>query len=165
MHQAEAELKIKMCKADATTVTEGEEQLSPLGLSEYVSAMLDAILKHTKHLSSATSIDKISPSIRAFAELMQFKHKMPYEADSVLEQVWLKGQVPRMELLRITGKSDKTAKKIADYLMENQLLCTQSPSKFAPYSIHIPLQFVPFLINGLLNNADEMSLFRQLNKD
>lgn len=163
LQQADAHINNALKKADATTVLEGSEQLSALGLSEYVEAVIDAFLQHTALLCNATSSATMIQNINAFVDAMQFKNKMPYEANAVLEQVWLKGTLPRMELLRITGKSDKTAKKIADFLLNDQLLVATNLNKFSPYSMGFPLRYVPFLFSGLLNQHDELMLFKLIN--
>jgi len=87
------------------------------------------------------------------------------EAYYVLEAVWLKGQITRGDVMRLTGLPDKTAKALAQTLLAAGFLATDAGSRAAPYRAAYPQAAVPVLFPGLYPVPREQELLAALRGD
>jgi hypothetical protein len=76
--------------------------------------------------------------------------------------VFLKGEIAKKEVERITGKSDKTAKALAESLLKLELLSVDRDNHLAPYKVSYPISASPVLFPSLYPTVKEMDMIAVL---
>lgn len=139
---------------------DGRGNLSEKQLVAFCRFFLGVALDQLTYMTQVLALDKMLARLRRLTDLLVIKRQWRPEAYYVLEAVFLKGQVARGEVMRLTGLSDKTAKALAQTLLGAGLLATEPGNRFAPYRAAYPIEFAPVLFPGLYpagKEADMMS--------
>ena len=119
---------------------------------------LGVALDQLGYMTQVLAVDGILDRLRGLVDLLVLKRKWRPEAYYVLEAVFLKGQVARGEVMRLTGLSDKTAKGLAQTLLGAGLLATEAGNRFALYRAAYPIAFAPALFPGLYPAGKEVDM-------
>lgn len=126
---------------------DGRGNLSEKALRTFCVFFLETALDQLHYMTQVLATDALLGRIGTLAELLTARHRLPREARYVLEEVFLRGQVPRRELPRLVGKSENTARALADALIAQGLLTTAH--RLAPYRAAYPVGLSPVLFPGL----------------
>jgi Fic family protein len=141
---------------------DGRGNLSNRELINFCRFFLSTAIDQIEYMTNILDIDNMLGRIHSFVDLMITKGKLKDESRYILEAVFLKGTVPKKDIERLTGKSDKTAKSIADKLVEIGLLKTDASNRFAPYEVNYPITFSAILISGLYPKNKETDIIREI---
>ena len=160
----ENEYKAALAKADSRRFNDydGRGNLSNRELKDFCKFFLTTAIDQIDYMSSILDTDNMLKRIQNFVDLMVSRGKLKKESKYVLETVFLKGKISKGELERITGRTDKTAKKIADELLAMGLLRLENTTKFSAYVVNYPITFSTILISGLYPNSKEMDILDAL---
>ncbi len=137
---------------------DGRGNLSNRGLVAFCRFFLETALDQIEFMTSILNIEGMLRRIHAFVDLQVAQGRLRTEARWVLELVFLKGEIGRREVERVTGLSDKTAKNLADTLLSQELLTTTPGDRRAPYRVAYPLPFSPVLFTGLFPRQAELDM-------
>ena len=160
--RSEKEYKQALATADAQRLNDydGRGNLSEKQLVVFCQFFLGVALDQIGYMTQMLAIDGMLERLRGLVDLLVIKRKWRPEAYYVLEAVFLKGQVARGEVVRLTGLSDKTAKDLAQLLVEAGLLATEVGNRFAPYRAAYTIAFAPVLFPGLYLAGKKVDILR-----
>jgi Fic family protein len=160
----EKEYKLALALADSSRRHDydGRGNLSNQELVNFCKFFLSTAIDQVAYMASILNTDTMLNRIHKFVDLMVAKQKLKDESRYILETVFLKGKIAKKEIERITGKSDKTAKSIADSLLSMGLLKVDTTTKFSPYEVNYPITFSTILISGLYPNAKEIDILNEI---
>ncbi|MGI4871760.1 MAG: Fic family protein [Janthinobacterium lividum] len=139
---------------------DGRGNLSEKQLVAFCRFFLQVALDQIRYMTQVLAIDGMLDRLRSLTELLVLKRKWRPEAYYVLEAVFLKGSIARGEVMRLTSLSDKTAKDLANALLDAGLLATEPVNRFAPYQAAYPIAFAPVLFPGLYPAGKEADILR-----
>lgn len=158
--RSEQQYKQALAAADAQRENDydGRGNLSEKQLVAFCRFFLSVALDQIQYMTQVLAIDGMLTRLRGLVDLLVLKRKWRPEAYYVLEAVFLKGQMARGEVMRLTGLSDKTAKDLAQLLVGAGLLATEAGNRFAPYRAAYPIAFAPALFPGLYPAGKEVDM-------
>lgn len=139
---------------------DGRGNLSEKALHAFCLFFLETALDQLTYMQQVLDTDAMLGRILALAELLTARHRLPREARYVLEEVFLRGQVPRRELPRLVQKSENTARALAETLIGYGLL--ETGNRFAPYRVAYPLGMSPVLFPGLYPAGHEVEMWQHI---
>jgi Fic family protein len=137
---------------------DGKGNLSNKCLEDFCLFFLRIANDQLQYMSQILDIDNMLTRIHRFVDFMVAKGKLKDETRYILEAVFLKGEVAKKDVERLTGKSDKTAKAIAESLIQLELLTTDISNRFAPYRVSYPIKFSSILFAGLYPQDKEVGM-------
>ena len=158
--RSEKEYKQALAAADAPRLNDydGRGNLSEKQLVAFCRFSLGVALDQAGYMTQVLAIDGLLERLRGLVNLLVIKRKWRPESYYVLEAVFLKDSVSRGEVVRLTGLSDKTAKDLAQLLVEEGLLATEAGNRFSPYRAAYPIAFAPALFPGLYPSSKEVDM-------
>lgn len=139
---------------------DGRGNLSEKALRDFCWFFLDTALDQLHYMLRALDTDTMLARLLTLAGLLTAQRKLPKEARYVLQEVFLRGQVPRRELPRLVGKSENTARALAETLIGQGLLTTGN--RLAPYQAAYPVGFSPVLFPGMYPTGDEVDMMQRI---
>lgn len=152
--------KVNLANADLVRFNnyDGRGNLSNSMLVEFCKFYLLVAIDQVKFMKEMLEIDTMLKRIHDYVDLMAAKGVLKSETRYVLENVFLKGEIPRREVERVTAKSDKTAKIIAHTLVKLGLLAVDTKNHLSPYKVSYPISASPWLFPGLYPTGKEMDM-------
>lgn len=161
-----ATYKARLANADLQRESnyDGRGNLSNKRLVEFCQFFLTVAIDQLQYMERVLNIDTMLTRINRFVDLMVAQQKMKTETRFILEAAFLKGEVSKKEVERLTGKSDKTAKAIAESLVNLELLTTDPANRFAPYRVSYPIKFSSVLFPGLYPRDKEVDMLAKLSE-
>ena len=158
--RSETAYKRALAAADAQRENDydGRGNLSERQLVAFCKFFLEVALDQIRYMTSVLGIDDMLSRMRGLMQLLVLKRKWRPETYYVLEAVFLKGSIPRREVERLTGLSDRTAKALATQLLQAGLLATNPADHLAPYRAAYPIEFAPALFPGLYPAGKEVDM-------
>jgi Fic family protein len=121
---------------------DGRGNLSESGLTAFCEYFLETALDQIQFMTGLLDLDGIQRRITGYADKQSFLGEMPKEGGYILREVFLRGEMPRGEAARVTGKPERTARRALKQLLEMGLLKSETdkgpvrmafPSKVAGY--------------------------------
>ena len=135
---------------------DGRGNLSNKTLVEFCKFFLETAIDQVGFMQTLLDLDAIQQRIIHFIDLQKVQGKFKEESKYVLLEVFLKGQVYRKEMERITGKSENTARRIMKELMDHGLLV--SDDAVGPVRISFPVSYVGYFFPKLYPENIEATL-------
>lgn len=156
----EKDYKEKLANADRQRWNDydGRGNLSNKGLVEFCKFFFSIAIDQIQYMIQVLDIDNMLKRIHSFVDLMVSKQIIKTESRYILETVFLKGEISKKEVERVTGKSDKTAKAMAETLLKVGLLVTDKQNRFASYRVAYPIDFSSVLFSGLYPKDKEIDM-------
>ena len=156
----EAAYKRALAAADAQRENDhdGRGNLSERQLVAFCHFFLEVALDQLQYMTGVLGIDDMLSRLRGLVQLLVLRRKWRPETYYVLEAVFLKGSIPRREVERLTGLSERTAKALATQLLQAGLLATDQGDHLAPYRAAYPIGFAPALFPGLYPAGKEVDM-------
>jgi hypothetical protein len=151
--RSEQEYKQALAAADAQRLNDYDERgnLSEKQLVAFCRFSLGVALDQAGYMTQVLAIDGLLERLRGLVNLLVIKRKWRPESYYVLEAVFLKDSVSRGEVVRLTGLSDKTAKDLAQLLVEEGLLATEAGNRFLAVSGGLPHCLCTSAISGIIS--------------
>ncbi|MBC8082830.1 MAG: Fic family protein [Hymenobacter sp.] len=158
--RSETAYKLALAAADAQRESDydGRGNLSERQLVAFCTFFLEVALDQIQYMAGVLGIDDMLSRLRGLVQLLVLKRKWRPETYYVLEAVFLKGSIPRREVERLTGLSDRTAKALATQLLQAGLLATNTADHLASYRAAYPIGFAPALFPGLYPAGKEVGM-------
>jgi Fic family protein len=121
---------------------DGRGNLSDKGLHNFCEFFLTTAIDQLDFMQQLLNLDSLSARVMYYLELRQRggilgAKPIRSEAEYLLKDVLLRGEVPRGEVSRITGLKERTARTLVSELLQADLL--QSASIRSPLRIKIPV--------------------------
>jgi Fic family protein len=105
---------------------DGRGNLSERGLTSFCKYFLETALDQIQFMTELLDLDGIQRRIAGYAERQAFLGELPVEGGYILREVFLRGEMPRGEAARVTGKPERTARRILKQLLEMGLLKSET---------------------------------------
>ena len=160
----EKQYKLLLARADARRWNDydGRGNLSNKELVAFCRFFLSTAIDQIEFMSSLLDCDSMLERIYSFVDLMVARKKLKTECRYILEVVFLRGKISKKDVQRVTGKSDKTARIIAESLIEMGLLKLENNTKFSAYVVNYPVAFSAVLLSGIYPSAKEMDILKEM---
>jgi Fic family protein len=126
---------------------DGRGSLSDKGLQDFCSFFLRVALDQIEYMSGLLELDGMMKRIEGYVARQVHLGELQAESFNLLREAFLRGEIPRGEAARITGKPERSARRILKDLVNKSLLISDSekgpvrlvfPAKVAAY-------YFPFL--------------------
>ncbi len=101
---------------------DGRGNLSNRGLVDFCTFFLQTALDQIDFMSGLLDLDGLQKRITGYVERQVSFGELPVEASFLLREALLRGEVPRGEASRITGRPERTARRILKSLLDKKLL-------------------------------------------
>jgi Fic family protein len=134
---------------------DGRGNLSNKGLLDFCTFFLKTALDQISFMSERLELDGFLRRLEGYVGRQVSFGELPMEANYLLREAFLRGEVPRGEVARITGKPDRTARRILKDLVEKKLLT--SDSERAPVRLSFPTKVAGYYFPQLYPEGVEMT--------
>ncbi len=134
---------------------DGRGNLSNKGLVAFCTFFLEMALDQIKFMSVLLDFDGLQKRIIGYVGRQTVLGELQPEAGCLLREVLLRGEVPRGEASRITGKAERTARRILKDLLEKRLLSTETEK--GPVRLSFPTCVVGYYFPRLYPEGVELS--------
>jgi Fic family protein len=135
---------------------DGRGDLSDQGLRLFCRFFLETAVDQVRFMDSLLDLRGLERRISGYAERSTALGELPPQAARVLSDVLLRGEVARGEMPRITGKPERTARRILGQLLRGGVLVTTSPK--GPVRLGLPAKAVPYYFPRLYPESVEQDL-------
>ncbi len=134
---------------------DGRGNLSLSGLSEFCHFFLNTALDQVAFMATLLDLPRLEGRITKYAE-RRATLGAPKEAKYILQEALLRGELSRGEVSRVTGKPERTARRILDELLVEGLLKPTTPK--GPIRLALPAKAVPFYFPSLYPESVESAI-------
>ena len=121
---------------------DGRGNLSEQGLVLFCRFFLETMLDQVDFMRNLLDLDGMQKRIGAYAQQQVLMDELPRGSGKVLQQVFLRGRVSRGEAALLTGKAERTGRRVVKQLLDKNLL--QSDSDKGPLRAAFPIKAVGF---------------------
>ncbi len=122
---------------------DGRGNLSRRALADFTVWFLKVCLDQVSFMSSLFELETLIDRLRVYVERRELKP----EATALLQQVLLRGEVPRGDASAITGLKERSARDLLSSLVEDGVLGSDTPK--SPVSLRFPVHAVEILFPSL----------------
>jgi Fic family protein len=143
--------------AERRNAYDGRGALSREALTRFANFFLDVCLDQVRFMGSLLELEGLRARIEGYVERRSgggLGTKLPPSARHLLVEALLRGEVPRGDAARVTGSSDRTARRIVSLLVKERLLVSDTPK--GPVRLGFPMKAVGFYL-PLLFPEDALS--------
>lgn len=157
------EYKARLANADMLRQGDfdGRGNLSNKSLVEFCKFFIEVAIDQVEYMMLILDPDTIIERIEAFADLLVIKKGIKPESKHILTYMFLRGEISKADVMRLTNTSDKPAKAITDTLESLGLLITKrEKGKKVYYSPKYPINFSPSIFPGLYPSSKEVDLLK-----
>jgi Fic family protein len=131
--------------AERRNAYDGRGALAREALTRFAKFFLDVCLDQVRFMGSLLELDGLRARIEGYVERRSRRGlgaKLPLAARHLLVEALLRGEVARGEAARVTGTSDRTARRIVSLLVKERLLVSDTPK--GPVRLTFPMKAVGF---------------------
>lgn len=133
---------------------DGRGNLSNKGLEGFCRFFLETALDQIGFMKGMLEPDEMMERITHLVDRPGLIGDLPPEAAHLLREVFMRGEVPRGEAGRITGKPERTARRILKTLLDDRLLA--SDSEKGPVRLGIPARVAGYYFPRLYPEGVEI---------
>lgn len=126
---------------------DGRGNLSLRGFNEFTGFVLDTAIDQVRYMSQMVEIDTIQERLRRYARLLAFEGKVSADAEYILIEIFLRGEVQRSDLPMITGIAERTVRRITKTLSERNLIVSETA--LSPWRLNFPVETTPYIFPSL----------------
>lgn len=135
---------------------DGRGNLSNAGLVIFCKYFLSTALDQIDFMSDLLNFDGLQKRINSYVEKQVSLGELQPESRYLLQEVYLKGEVPRGEAARITGRPQRSAHEIFKQLMRKGLLV--SDTERGPLRLAFPAKAVGYYFPRLYPEGVEVEM-------
>jgi len=139
--------QLMVCDLERRNDLDGRGHLSEEALAGFTDFFLTICIDQVKFMESLVQPDRLRDRILLWAEEEIRANALPPKADAVLEAVLYRGELPRGDVARILGASERNARRVTAALIDREVL--QSASTRAPLRLAFPAALAPRWMPGL----------------
>ena len=135
---------------------DGRGNLSNRGLVRFCTFFLETALDQIDFMSMLLDLDGLQKRIAGYVDRQVSMGELVPEASYLLREALLRGEVPRGEAVRITGRPERTARRILKKLLDNKLL--HADTEKGPVRLSFPASVAGYYFPRLYPEGVEMSM-------
>ena len=135
---------------------DGRGNLSDQGLRDFCHFFIETALDQAGFMGRLLDLRGIEKRVVAYAQRQVAFGELPEEAPDLLREVLLRGEVSRGDVARLSGKPERTARRILDQLLKHRLLKSDTPK--GPVRLALPVSVVAYYFPRLYPDAAEEEL-------
>lgn len=139
--------EVMACDRDRRSDLDGRGNLSEEALAGFTSFFLTICIDQVKFMESLVQPDRLRNRILLWAEEEIRANALPPRAGAVLEALLYRGELPRSDVARILGTSERNARRVTSALIEREVLV--STSTRAPLRLAFSATLAPRWMPGL----------------
>jgi Fic family protein len=133
---------------------DGRGNLSNKGLTGFCTSFLEMALDQIDFMSSLLDVDGLLKRMLGYVDRQTVLGELQPESGYILREVLLRGEVPRGEAARITGKAERTARRILKNLLDKKLL--RAETEKGPVRLSFPSRAVGYYFPRLYPEGVEL---------
>jgi Fic family protein len=134
---------------------DGRGNLSNKGLTGFCTFFLEKALDQIDFMSSLLDVDGLLKRMLGYVDRQTVLGELQPESGYILREVLLRGEVPRGEAARVTGKPERTARRILKDLLDKKLL--RAETEKGPVRLSFPSRAVGYYFPRLYPEGVELS--------
>lgn len=139
-----------------STDLDGRGNLSDEGLRRFCRFFIETALDQIRFMGELLDLRGLEKRVAAYAERCVALGHLPAEAPYLMRDALLRGEVPRGEAARITGKPERTARRILSRLLKQELLTSDTPK--GPVRLAFPARVISYYFPRLYPEPVEQEL-------
>jgi len=133
---------------------DGRGNLSNQGLLDFCTFFLQTALDQVGFMAGLLDLDGLQRRIAGYLERQTSFGELPLESIYLLREALLRGEIPRGEAARITGRPERTARRILRDLLDQHLLAAESEK--GPVHLAFPAKVAGYYFPRLYPEGVEM---------
>lgn len=133
---------------------DGRGNLSNQGLLDFCTFFLQTALDQIGFMASLLDLDGLLRRMAGYVERQVSFGELPPESIFLLREALLRGEIPRGEAARITGRPERTARRILRDLLDQHLLTAESEK--GPVRLAFPAKVAGYYFPRLYPEGVEM---------
>ncbi|MEX1133145.1 MAG: Fic family protein [Flavobacteriales bacterium] len=137
---------------------DGRGNLSLRGLVDFCTFFLTTAIDQITFMQDALVLTNMERRLDAYVDRMVTDGRLRNEARYILKELFIRGSLARGDAERITGKSDKTLKKITDELIALELMVPRKEGVTVTFDPKYPLHISPWIIPRLYPEGKEAEM-------
>ena len=139
--------RLMACDMARRNDLDGRGQLSEEALAEFTRFFLATCIDQVEFMENLVQPDRLRDRILIWTEEEIRAAALPPKSGAVLEAVLYRGELPRGEIARIVGTSERQARRVTAALIEQEVLA--SASSRAPLRLAFPARLASRWLPGL----------------
>jgi Fic family protein len=139
--------KLMACDMERRNDLDGRGHLSEEALADFTGFFLSICIDQVDFMEGLVQPDRLRDRILIWTEEEIRANALPLKAGAVLEAVLYRGELPRSDVARILGTSERNARRVTSALLERDVLV--SASTRAPLRLAFPATLAPRWMPGL----------------
>jgi Fic family protein len=137
---------------------DGRGNLSETGLGKFCQFFLQTALDQVRFMSNLLDLSGLEHRIKKYVE-RRSAFGLPEETKYILQEVLMHGEISRGEVPRITGKPERTARRILDETLKQRLVTPTTPK--GPIRLALPTKAVPYYFPKLYPEGVEAAILEE----
>lgn len=133
---------------------DGRGNLSNRGLFDFCTFFLQATLDQIAFMTGLLDLDAMQRRLAGYVERQISLGELQVEAGYLLRETFLRGEIPRGEAARITGRPERTARRILKDLLNKRLLTADTEK--GPVRISFPAKVAGYYFPRLYPEGVEI---------
>lgn len=133
---------------------DGRGNLSNRGLLDFCAFFLQTALDQIAFMAGLLDLDGMQRRLAGYVERQVSLGELQVEAGYLLREIFLRGEIPRGEAGRITGRPERTARRILRDLLDKRLLAADTEK--GPVRLSFPAKVVGYYFPRLYPEGVEM---------
>jgi len=155
IHQEEYKKYLAVADMEKQNSYDGRGKLSLKALEEYIDKMLWIMEDQIDYMTKLLELENVLKRIEEFVEMTsgeylksiagknQIIHSLPEYAKVILKEIFIKGSLSRSEVIKLTGKKERTVDYLMKQLREMELVIKKS--KHSPFEINLPYYYASII--------------------
>ena len=139
--------KLMACDMERRNDLDGRGHLSEEALADFTGFFLSICIDQVDFMEGLVQPDRLRDRILIWTEEEIRANALPPKAGAVLEAVLYRGELPRSDVARILGTSERNARRVTSALLERDVLVSSSTR--APLRLAFPAKLAPRWMPGL----------------
>ena len=152
---------VRLADAVKSSKEDGSGNLSNVALLKYCKFVLEQYHKELLLMIQLFSQETLLVRFRRLCDVLAKKKIIRKDSFLILEEVIYKGFIHKMDVDKVTGRSDKTSKAMAKQLVDLGLLSVEG-NHFSPYTFSLDVKWIAHLFPELLPSEIESLLMKQI---
>jgi len=144
-----ADYRAALANADEKRLNDfdGRGYLSLRYLVEFCEFFLGTAADQLEFMEKLLGLDGMLDRVAGYAARREFAKELPRGSDSVLRDLFLRGEMARGEVARLIGASPRTGQKVTGALLSERLVTSNSPK--GPLRLGFPADTAGYYIPNL----------------
>jgi Fic family protein len=135
---------------------DGRGNLSNRGLLDFCTFFLQAALDQIAFMAGLLDLDGMQRRMAGYVDRQVSLGELQEEAGYLLREIFLRGEIPRGEAARITGRPERTARRILKDLLDKRLLTAETEK--GPVRLSFPAKVAGYYFPRLYPEGVEMDV-------